>query len=220
MCRDIKVGTDQNGKSFIRTSSYSVLQPIDRALLNKNMFGYDCRFRRFAETGERVDTMYVSQGQGGNVGFGQETYLVGKAGRIPRSTENAPQPKELENAEIAYLMQPITEGHESWIPNVSHEVLVYEPTVDEKAEKQAILITRDGYRVKKNKIEKGNKTYIVYAYHTVTDDKGDEYIIKVNNAGEEIERKLFKANEVESPETENNGSEVENGSNGETNDKE
>lgn len=221
MCRDIKVGTDpNNGKRFIRTSSYSVLQPIDRALLNKNMFGYDCRFRRFAETGERVDTMYVSQGQGGNVGFGQETYLVGKAGRIPRSTENAPQPKELENAEIAYLMQPITEGHESWIPNVSHEVLVYEPTVDEKAEKQAILITRDGYRVKKNKIEKGNKTYIVYAYHTVTDDKGDEYIIKVNNAGEEIERILFKANEVESPETENNGSEVENGSNGETNDKE
>ena len=47
-----------------------------------------------------------------------------------------------------------------------------------------------------------------------------EYIIKVNNAGEEIERILFKANEVESPETENNGSEVENGSNGETNDKE
>ena len=50
--------------------------------------------------------------------------------------------------------------------------------------------------------------------------KRGTYIIKVNNAGEEIERILFKANEVESPETENNGSEVENGSNGETNDKE
>ena len=72
----------------------------------------------------------------------------------------------------------------------------------------------------KNEIKKGNKTYIGYAYYTVTDEKGDEYIIKVNNAGEEIDRKLFKAKEVESPETENNDSEVENGSNGETNDKE
>lgn len=217
MCRDIKA--DFVNK-YIKTSSYSVLQPIDRALLNNNMFGYDSRFRRFAETGERVDTMRIPDGLGGNVGFGQDCYLVGKAGRIPRSTTDAPQPKELENAEIAYLMQPITESHESWNSNVAREVLVYEPNEDPEAEKQTILITRDGYRVVKNEIKKGNKTYIGYAYYTVTDEKGDEYIIKVNNAGEEIDRKLFKAKEVESPETENNDSEVENGSNGETNDKE
>ena len=217
MCRDIKA--DFTNK-YIKTSSYSVLQPIDRALLNKNMFGYDGRFRRFAETGERVDTMYVPNGRGGNVGFGQDYYLVGKAGRIPRSTTDAPQPKELENVEIAYLMQPITESHESWNSNISREVLVYELNEDPEVEKQAILITRDGIRIVKNEIKKGNKTYIGYAYYTVIDEKGDEYKIKVNNAGEEIDRILFKAKEVESPDTENNDSEVENGSNGETNDKE
>ena len=222
MCRDIKKGTDDKAtpNEYIKTSSYSVLQPINRALLNKAMFGYDCRFARFAETGERVDTMRVKGGQGGNVGFGQDYYLVAKAGRVPRSTENAPQPKELENVEIAYLMQPITDTHEKWNSYASREVLVYEANEDPTAEKKAILVTRDGYRVDRIETVKNKVTYITYAYHTVTDGSGNEYIIKVNNAGEEIERKLFKEKEVETPEAGDDDSEAENGSNGETNDKE
>ena len=214
MCRDIvRKGTN------IETSSFSVLQPINRALLNNSMFGYDSRFQRFVETGERVDTMRVAGGKDGKAGFGDEFYLVAKAGRVPHTTENVEQPEELENAEIAFLMEPIDSKHKNWESSMCREIFVYESTGNSAATKQPILITRDGYLVDRTEVKVGKEIYYRYSYRTVTEADGD-YIIKVNNAGEEIAKDLFKAKEVEAPDTENNDSDVDNGSNAEANDKE
>ena len=177
MCRD------RQGSSSIETSSFAVLQPIDRALLNSSFFGYDGRFKRYAVTGECVDTMYVSGGQNG--ALGGNCYLVAKAGRVPRSTKDQAQPQELENVEMAYLMQSIDETHESWNSSIAREALV----CDEN--ELPILITRDGYRITRTE-DLRNKT-VAYNFYTVT-EAGKKYIIKVDNAGVEISRKLYNEN--------------------------
>ena len=177
MCRD------RQGASSIETSSYAVLQPIDRALLNSSLFGYDGRFKRYAVTGECVDTMYVAGGQNG--ALGGNCYLVAKAGRVPRSTKDQAQPQELENVEMAYLMQSIDETHESWNSSIAREVLV----CDEN--ELPILITRDGYRITRTE-DTRNKT-VAYNFYTVT-EAGKKYMIKVDNAGVEISRKLYSEN--------------------------
>ena len=200
MCRD-RIGTKS-----IETSSFAVIQPIDRALLNENMFGYDSRFARFAANGHQVDTMYVAGGQAGDAGFSADCYLVAKAGRVPRSTEEEPQPADLENKEVAYLMTRIDSNNENWNEFITRELLVRAPNAD------PIMITREGYRVIRTEDTKND--IVSYAYYTETDDKGDEYIIKLNNAGEEIARELYKEPEVETPETD------EDSSNGETSDEE
>ena len=200
MCRD-RIGT-----SSIETSSFAVLQPIDRALLNENMFGYDGRFMRFAATGHQVDTMYVAGGQAGDAGFGANCYLVASAGRVPRSTDYEPQPADLENKEVAYLMSRIDSNNENWNEFITRELLVRAPNAD------PIMITREGYRVIRTEDTKND--IVSYKYYTETDDNGNEYIIKLNNAGEEIDRLLYKEPEVETPETD------EDNSNGETSDEE
>ena len=192
----------------IETSSFAVIQPIDRALLNENMFGYDGRFMRFAATGHQVDTMYVAGGQGGDAGFGADCYLVASAGRVPRSTEDEPQPADLENKEIAYLMNRIDSNNKDWNEFVTRELLVRAPNAD------PIMITREGYRVIRTEDKKNNIVSVSYNYYTETDDNGNEFIIKLNNAGEEIDRLLYKEPEVETPETD------EDNSNGETSDEE
>ena len=184
MCRD------RQGTSSIETSSYAVLQPIDRALLNSSLFGYDGRFKRYAVTGECVDTMYVAGGQNG--ALGGNCYLVAKAGRVPRSTKDQAQPEALENVEMAYLMQPIDETHESWNSSIAREVLV----CDEN--ELPILITRDGYRITRTE-DTRNKT-VAYNFYTVTED-GKKYMIKVDNAGVEIARELYNENKVENGST-------------------
>ncbi len=186
MCRD------RVGSSNIETSSYSVLQPIDRALLNSNLFGFDGRVQRFATNGCRVDTMYVAG----------EQFLVADAGRVPFSTKDEPQLAELENKELAYLMKPLSASDEGYDFNISQEELVLD------AEGQPILVTRDGYRV--NKVEKYGA--FEYSYYTEADEAGNEYIIKVNNDGTEVDRTLYK--EAEAPEA------GEEGSDSETNDEE
>ena len=204
MCRD------RQGTTSIETSSFAVMQPIDRALLNSSMFGFDGRFARFAATGEPVDTMYVSGGKNG--ALGGNCYLVATAGRVPRSTKDQAQPKELENVEIAYIMQPIDETDENWNPSIAREVLVYD------ANELPILITRDGYRVTKTE-DLRNET-VAYDFYTEADEAGNKYMIKVDNAGVEIARILYKESEVETPEADKNESEVENDSNGETSEEE
>ena len=201
MCRD-RVGTKS-----IETSSYSVLQPIDRALLNKSFFGYDGLFARYAVNGHRVDTMTVVNGKGGNAGINDKCYLVAKAGRII-STSDVPQPEYLKNAEIAYLMKPLNSLHPDY-SDISHEVLVNDEN------KEPILITRDGFRVAMT-LNPKNKA-VTYDYYTETDDDGKKYKIKVNNNGDEIGRELFEVNE---PETDDSESEAENGSNGDNSDEE
>ena len=200
MCRD------RVGKTSISTSSFAVMQPIDRALLNSSFYGYDGRFARYAATGEPVDTMYIAGGKNG--AEGGNCYLVATAGRVPRSTKDQAQPAELENVEIAYLMQPIDETNENWNASITRELLVRD------AEGLPILITREGYRVVRTE-DTRNKT-VAYSFYTEADANGNEYIIKVDNAGVEISRKLYKEKVVETPDTDENESEVENGSNGET----
>ena len=169
MCRD-RVGYKE-----ISSSSYAVIQPIDRALLNSSFFGYDGDFVRFATNGCRVDTMYVTGGKDGHLG--ENCYLVANAGRVPRSTSEVSQPKELENVEIAYLMQEINSTHVDWDNKLAHETLVRD------AEGKPILITRDGYRVIKTVTEEG---YDTYRYYTEIKD-GKEYRMKLNNLGEPIQ---------------------------------
>ena len=200
MCRD------RVGKTSISTSSFAVMQPIDRALLNSSFYGYDGRFARYAATGEPVDTMYIAGGKNG--AEGGNCYLVATAGRVPRSTKDQAQPAELENVEIAYLMQPIDETNENWNASITRELLVRD------AEGLPILITREGYRVVRTE-DTRNKT-VAYSFYTEADANGNEYMIKVDNAGVEISRKLYKEKVVETPDTDENESEVENGSNGET----
>ena len=205
MCRD------RVGRTSIETSSFAVMQPIDRALLNSSFYGYDGRFARYAATGEPVDTMYISGGKNG--AEGGNCYLVALAGRVPRSTKDQAQPAELENVEIAYLMQPIDETNENWNASITRELLVRD------AEELPILITRDGYRVTRTE-DTRNKT-VAYDFYTETDENGDEYMIKVDNAGVEISRKLYKQKEVvETPDADDDESEAENGSNGETSEEE
>ena len=199
MCRDCK------GTTTIETSSYSVLQPIDRALLNNSFFGYDGRFARFAVTGERVDTMSVTGGKGGFIN-GNNCYLVAKAGRIPHSTDEEPQPEGLSNVEIAYLMQPISSTDAEWNSDVAREALVYDE------EGLPILISKEGYRVTKTVDTRYDE--VTYDYYTVAAD-GKNYKIKVSNTGAEIYREeIINESDVESPET------GEEGSNGENSDEE
>lgn len=220
MCRD------RQGTASIETSSFSVIQPIDRVLLNEAMFGYDGTFVRYAENGAAVDTMLVKGGKLGAAGKGEECYLIAKAGRIPYSTKDEPQPAELENKEIVYLMQPIDaatiaetgeegDSEEPQAEYVAKERLVYD---GEGEDASPILITRDGYRV--NRIENKREETVVYEYYTVADDKGNEYIIKVDNAGAEIARELYKEKEAETPETDGDSTGEENSTNGETSDEE
>lgn len=173
MCRD------RQGSKEIVTSSFAVIQPINRALLNSNFFGYDGRFARFAVNGCRVDTMRVYGGANGVMN--NDMYLVADAGRVPRSTTTQPQPADLENLEIAYLMQPIDATDENYEPSISREVLVLD------ADEQPILITRDGYRVVKTMNDR-LKT-VSYNYYTEKGADGKDYRVKLANTGETIERK-------------------------------
>ena len=110
-------------------------------------------------------------------------------------------------------MQPIDEGDANWNSSICQEAFVYGKGA------APLMITRDGYLVNRTEVLVNKTKYYRYAYHTVTDANG-EYIIKVNNAGEETARKLLRANESETPEAGGNDSDVDNGSNAETNDKE
>ena len=209
MCRD------RQGTTTIKTSSYAVIQPIDRALLNSNLFGFDGRIARYAITGERVDTIWVPGGKEGMAGFAENCYLVAKAGRVPRSTKDEPQPADLENKEIAYLMRPVDSSSSAWNDCYAHEELVLD------ADELPILITNEGYRVVKTETVQGIYKTIAFEYYTVQRN-GNEYIFKVDNAGNEIpdSEKLYKEKEVETPETPEAPETEDNGSNGETSDEE
>ena len=172
MCRDnvyISGGTGPSATlNNYSSSSYTVLQPIDGALLNKSMFGYDGRFKRFAKNGATVDTMYVN-GTGAIELNGRNYYLVAKRGNIKIADVDGVQ--EIHKA--GYLMKLIDENDSEYDASLTREKLIVK-------ESQNILVTDEGLWVKEVKNNKG--VVVSYEYATVEKD-GFIYMIRYNNDG-------------------------------------
>ena len=189
MCRDNVYISGGKGPSATlnnySSSSYTVLQPIDKALLNRSMFGYDGLFKRFADNGATVDTMYVD-GEGSVTVDDRNYYLIAKRGNIRLSD---PRDGVQEVHKAGYLMQPIAEGEsDEYDALLTREKLITErKAVDGVYKDLEILVTDEGYGVKEIKDSKGVVTS--FEYDTVEKD-GIIYIKKYNNDGtvkEEIE---------------------------------
>ena len=172
MCRDIEYNAKK--PTAIATSSFAVMHSIDKALLNEGLFGYDGRFQRFAETGELVDVMYVDGVRGSvTMADGSAPYLVANFGYQTMMNQAGQEVK----MRLAYLMQPISEGDSDY-DAYTREKLV----LDSKGNK--ILITSEGFMVTQKKAS-GN-TY--YDYVTEPAEEGYEYILKVDNDGNIIDK--------------------------------
>ena len=176
MARDIEY-SKVSGKLHIGTSSYSVIQPIDRALLNEGLFGYDGRFRRYSADGELVDVMTVEGIDGSVTVDGEKPYLVAHVGEY--------EMKALDGTEkmmrVAYLMSPLSSSDEAYSAT-TREQLVY---VDENK----VLVNNEGMLVELVEDEDDN---ISAQYVTEVDEDGSEYMIQVNNNGEVIKRILVE----------------------------
>ena len=185
MCRDniLKIAKDA-----YESSSYAVLQPIDSVLLNESMFGYDGRFKRFANNGLSVDLMDVD-GTGPVEVAGKNYYLVAKMGNIRVVDINGVE----DICEAGYLMLPLDENDEKYDASLTREKLV----VDQS---QNILVTDEGYWVKASKDKKG-----LYEYVTKTKE-GNIYIVryKYNNEKGAFETEEVKVGEVPEEGTDNN----------------
>ena len=155
----------------IATSSFSVIQPIDRALLNEGLFGYDGRYRRYSADGELVDLMPVATDDG------EKTYLVANVGEYEMTALDGTE----KMMRLAYLMSPLESSDEAYSA-ITREQLVY---VDENK----VLINNEGIRVKLVKDEDNNLTA---QYDTEVDEDGSEYMIQVDNNGEKIKRILVE----------------------------
>ena len=194
MCRDnvyesdkdeatINLATDPDRYS---SSSFSVIQPIDGVLRNKAMFGYDGRFKRFADNGLTVDIMYVD-GTGAINVLGDEVttnadvtlkadngglnyYLVADAGTVTVVDFDGNESMH----KAGYLMQVINEGESEYSP-VTRERLRYVGS-------KPVLVTDEGYWIKE---EKNGK----YSYGTLTDEEGNVYIPKYDNNAKEVGKK-------------------------------
>ena len=180
MCRDNVYTSSGTGPSAdlknYSSSSYTVLQPIDGALLNESMFGYDGRFRRFANNGCVVDTMYVDATGAVNVN-GRNYYLVAKLGNIKLANTEGIQ--EIHKA--GYLMKTMTESQakEEWA-YTREELITERVSVNGKWEYHPILVTDEGFAVNEVKDNKG--VTISYEYKTIEED-GIIYKVKLNNDG-------------------------------------
>ncbi len=180
MCRDNVYTSGGTGPSATlnnySSSSYTVLQPIDGALLNESMFGYDGRFKRFAKNGRTVDAMYVD-GTGDVEVNGKKCYLVATVGNI-KIADAIDGVQEIHKA--GYLMKVIDESDSEYDNYLTREKLIVK-------ESQNVLVTDEGLWVKEIKNNKGVVTS--YEYATVEKD-GFVYMIRYNNDGtvkEEIE---------------------------------
>ena len=175
MARDIEYTAKNKGN--IATSSYSVIQPIDRALLNEGLFGYDGRFRRYSADGELVDVMTVEGIDGSVTVDGEKPYLVAHVGEY--------EMKALDGTEkmmrVAYLMSPLSSSDEAYSAT-TREQLVY---VDENK----VLVNNEGMLVELVEDEDDN---ISAQYVTEVEEDGSEYMIQVNNNGEVIKRILVE----------------------------
>ena len=172
MSRDVKFTAKTNG--HIATSSFAVVHSIDRALLNDGLFGYDGRFQRFAATGELVDVMNVD-GVGGAVQLedGSKPYLVANFGYQTMKDQAGNEVR----MRLAYLMQPIDAG-DSEYDEYTREKFVLD------AEGNRILITSEGFMA----VQKSSKGTKYYDYVTEPAEEGYEYMLKVDNYGNVVER--------------------------------
>ncbi len=176
MCRDNILTNSEDG---YEASSYAVLQPIDGALYNESMFGYDGRFKRFANNGASVDTMYVDGTGSVEIG-GRNYYLVANAGNIRVVGTNGVE--EIHKA--GYLMQPIGTDDEEFDASLTHESLVIKKqAVNGIWEEHEVLVTEEGYWVTASNDNIGK-----YEYVTETEN-GIIYKIRYNNDGSVKDRK-------------------------------
>ena len=172
MCRDNVYTSGGTGPSATlnnySSSSYTVLQPIDGVLLNKSMFGYDGRFKRFAKNGATVDTMYVD-GTGAIAVDGKNYYLVARLGNIKIADVDGVQ----EVHKAGYLMRVLDESDSEYDASLTREKLIV-------SQSQNVLVTDEGLWVKEVKNNKG--VVVSYEYATVEKD-GFIYMIRYNNDG-------------------------------------
>ena len=180
MCRDNVYTSGGTGPSAdlnnFSSSSYTVLQPIDAALLNSSMFGYDGRFKRFANNGLTVDAMYVD-GTGAVEVNGENCYLVAKLGNIKIADIDGVQ--EVHTA--GYLMALLDESDAEYDAALTREKLVSERKIVDGVWKDLnILVTDEGLGVKEVLNNKG--VVVSYEYATVEKD-GFIYITRYNNDG-------------------------------------
>ena len=171
MCRDFIYTTNSEQiPQTISTSSFAVLQPINRALLNASLFGYDGLIRRFAATGELVDTMTV-KGTNGLVSIGGKSpYLVASRGRVEMPNLAGKNVR----MNIGYLMSPINEASEEWDTYLTREELVLK-------DNEPMLVNAEGMLVQFVEDEDEN---VICEY--VVDENNN--MLKVDNSGNVIER--------------------------------
>ena len=185
MSRDIEYTVNnatQKIPQTIATSSFAVIQPIDRALLNDGLFGYDGRIRRFATTGELVDTMSVA-GIKGEVEVIKKLdefttvveypYLVANCGTVTMADSKGVE----RTMRAGYLMKPIDEGNSSYDSNVTRELLVYD-------DGKKLLITEEGLLI--HEVEVDGDKVMDYIVEPATEEY--EYLLKVDNLGNVIEK--------------------------------
>ena len=170
MCRDNVYTSGGTGPSASLTnyssSAYTVLQPIDGALLNESMFGYDGRFKRFAKNGAPVEVMYVD-GTGSIEVNGEKHYLVASVGNI--KIANLEGVQEIHKA--GYLMRTIDESDSEYDASLTREKLLVK-------ESQNVLVTDEGLWVNEVKDSKGNVTSYEYA---IKEKDGKRYMVRYNN---------------------------------------
>ena len=175
MCRDNVYTSGGTGPSATlnnySSSSYTVLQPIDGALLNESMFGYDGRFKRFAKNGRTVDAMYVD-GTGAVEVNGKKCYLVATVGNI-KIADAIDGVQEIHKA--GYLMKVIDESDSEYDNYLTREKLIVK-------ESQNVLVTDEGFWVKVIETKVSGKTVVSYEYKTIEED-GIIYKVKLNNDG-------------------------------------
>ena len=166
----------------IATSSFAVIQPIDKALLNGGLLGYDNKFCRYSVDGNLVDVMPVA-GVAGSVTLedGTKPFLVANVGEYEMKALDG----QLKNMRVAYLMSPIDESNEAWNALTTREQLVI------KGEDK-VLVNEEGMLVKFVKSDDGN----VIEYVTETTEDGSTYMIKVDNNGEEVDRIAVESTEA------------------------
>ena len=188
MCRDNVYTSKATGMNaeleLYSSSSFAVLQPIDGALLNKNMLGYDGRFKRFADNGATVDIMYVDGT--GNTKIGDvDYYLVANVGNVRVTGIEGIEADEAlqETHRVAYLMTPIDSakaGHE-W-PYTREELLTGKVSVNGKWEYPLILVSDEGFQIKEIETKVSGKVVKSYVYKT-TEKNGIIYKVKLDCNG-------------------------------------
>ena len=182
MCRDniyVSEGTGAAAKlAEYEASAFAVIQPINGVLLNDAMFGYDGRFKRFAENGHTVDTMYVD---GTGIDFnGQNCYLVASMGDI-EIVHPVDGSKEYRKA--GNLLEAIQEGAPEY-STVTREKL-------KKVDGVYPIVTSDGLWVKEVKDSNGKVVSYEYGVKETKDGEGNvtkREMIKYNHDGTIKER--------------------------------